>query len=126
MRAEKLAADLILLSDCPRPVGNRTVCEGIVSHGVRSLLVVDEDVAPWPSGQPGNLWCYVRPLARPRAPSPSELQRVRDFVRFEREAGRAVALWIGYEPAREAVLDAAVSDDAVRPEDRPSPSDPCC
>ncbi|MHC4253929.1 MAG: hypothetical protein ACYS9X_32850, partial [Planctomycetota bacterium] len=126
MRTEPLTAGLILLSDCPRPVCNREVCEEIASHGARSLLVVDRDVTPWPSAQPGNLWCYVRPLADPDVPSPSELQRVQDFVGFERSCGRTVALWIGHETARKAILDAATSEDAVRPEDRPLPSDPCC
>ncbi len=131
MRIEEIGQGVVLLSDCHRPVGpgprrDEGVLTRLAEAGVASLLVIADDLTPWPSGQPGGLWCYVRPLVDPDAPSPSELQRVRDFVRFERSGDRTVSLWIGYERARKTVLDAATSEDTVRPGDRPLPSDPCC
>lgn len=104
----------------------RELCEDIAAEGVKSLLVIDEDLTPFPSGQAGGVWCLVRPFANPMSPSPSELQRIRDFVLYETSHSRKVAIWIGYNGVRELVLETARRLEAPNPLNRPPTDDPCC
>ncbi len=126
MRTRDLTDDVVLLADCPRPVWDQALCERIALAGVASLLVVDDDRTPYPSGQAGGIWYYVRPFVDPDSPSPSEMQRAADFVAYERRHGRKVGIWVGYDSARDMILKAVLTGGDPRPEDRPLPHDPCC
>lgn len=118
-----------MISDCPRPIGNRDVCHALFSLGVESLLVVDDDLTPWPSRQ-GELWCYVRPFADPRCPTSSELQRITDYVRYENAHGRTVGIWAGFSSPVDSNLADVILDAATkappRPNERPLTNDACC
>ncbi len=124
VKLEFIGSDLVLVTECPRPPQNKSVCREIRAQGIESLLVVDDDATPYPSVQPGGIWCYVRPLTNPEAPTRSELQRIRDFVGYERSHHRTVAIWIGYRRATAHVLDAIDSPGTL--DERPVSDDPSC
>lgn len=125
MRTSSLANNLMLIEACPRPAWNTPLCQELASQGVHSLLVVDKDTTPYPSGQAGGIWCLVRPFADEARPSPGELQRITDFVTHEQRHGRMVGIWIGYGQSGDAVLRAAMSSPPSIDSRLPS-DDPCC
>jgi len=124
MENTAIADRVCLLTDCACPVGDEAVCKDAASAGIDSLLVVKDDITPWPSEQ-GGLWCYVRPFANATTPTPCELQRITDFVSYERAHGRTVGIWVGDAELQEQVRSAATAEPPA-PDSRPPSSDPCC
>ncbi|MCK4322994.1 MAG: hypothetical protein KAW89_00590 [Armatimonadetes bacterium] len=124
MRIEEIKTRVFLIADCPRPVSNEQVCAELAAEGIDSILVVDDDTTPWPSGQ-GSLWCYVRPFADAAHPIPAELQRVTDFVHYETSNNRSMGMWIGYSELEELVVQTALAK-PPEPRRRAASDDPCC
>lgn len=124
MKIQEIENKIFTISECSRPIWNESLCNDLADAGIQSLLVVDDDTTPWPSGQ-GRLWCYVRPFADSTCPMSSELQRITDFVHYETSHGRTVGIWIGYKKLQSLIVRTALAKPPA-PHERSPSDDPCC